>query len=99
MEYGHLQGVILGRLLAGQDRQIEILQRIEWLLSTHYHLRPPQQPPAPKPSVSYIELMSNIRSTAFALLPIAVLALIIAGKITLVEGWGIIRQMLGMGAS
>ena len=99
MEYGHLQGVILGRLLAGQDRQIEILQRIEWILSTRYHLQPPPQLPAPKPSVSYLELMANIRSTAFALLPIAVLALIIAGKITLVEGWGIIRQMLGMGAS
>jgi hypothetical protein len=81
-----LQGVILGRLLAGQDRQIELLQRIEGHLSKE------------KPKMNWMDFLMAVRQTAWSLVPIGVLALIILGKLTVLEGFGIIRQAIpGMG--
>ena len=94
MDQQGLQGVILGRLLAGQDRQIELHHRhIEILLRIESKMD--QRPPPPQGrTASIAEILSGIRSTAYAILPVAILALIVAGKLTLIEGLGVIRQLI-----
>lgn len=88
-----LQGVILGRLLTGQDRQIELLQRAIDLLQ-RIESKMDQRPPDPPPRTNYTDLLANIRATAYAILPILILVLVVAGKLTLVEGMGVIRHLI-----
>jgi hypothetical protein len=86
-----ITGVILGRLLAGQDREIacqermiRILEKIEDKLDSK---KESTSPPI-------MDVLMAVRQTAWSLVPIFVLALIIMGKMTLLEGTGILRNMI-----
>lgn len=88
-------GLVLGRMLAAQDKQIMLLERIESRLQSMPVALAERLPAAqPREKMSWQEIMLNIRHTAYALLPIAVLALVIAGKISVLEGFSVIRQLI-----
>lgn len=89
-------GLVLGRMLAAQDKQIQLLERIESRLTNMPGALAEKLPAGgtQKEKMSWGEIMLNIRYTAYALLPVAILALVIAGKISFLEGWDIIRQMM-----
>jgi hypothetical protein len=93
-------GMVWGRMLAAHDqilklhdRQIVLLERIDHRLAQMAEKSSGKRREAEK-GQGWAEKMLNIRSTAYALLPIAIIALILAGKLTLLEGMGIIRQMI-----
>lgn len=88
-------GLVLGRMLAAQDKQIALLERIELRLQSMPVALAERLPATQqKEKMSWQEIMMNVRHTAYALLPIAVLALVIAGKISILEGMGVIRQLI-----
>lgn len=88
-------GMTLGRLLAGQDRSIQVLERIAddiESLPGKIHSRPAPEPPAANSSARLKDIASILK-TVFAL---ALLAAVVAGKITYPEALPLLRKFAGL---
>lgn len=99
-----LLGSMLGELKSGQSQithaisvQTDVLRQIHGQLSSNATLmaeRLPEKMPSPASLEDRLKLTREVLKT---LVPVLLLAAIVLGKITLLEGEGLLRRWLGLG--
>lgn len=92
-------GTTLGQLLAGQERSIFLheaqLHELRALPARIAEMIP--QPAAKPPEPTIHERLSIVREILKTLVPLALLAAIVMGKLTFIEAWPLLRQSMGLG--